>query len=310
MKAIKSMKVIKSMTTEKNRQMQLIKRISMTPIKKISSLGMLPIMVIVASVSPSVSAQLTTTDHGHTTYYADGGQVKDKLASLIELKTLEYKHNVNILYDARNSARDSVYDEIYEMNTSYDDSSLSGDLVPNFEIWLNQYTNRHRAKTYHQYLIRHLGESNVPPMSQLLITARSWKKCGAEPYAVPPRHLWRNIIPTLRLIADLKRQGVLPKDVVIRSGYRNRGLNSCVGGARKSKHLVNSGVDLWSPSYLNSPWKKYEVQDHLCDFWLYQGRHYKFGLGLYKSGSIHIDTSKYRKWGSNHSSGSSPCRAY
>ncbi|MFO1364953.1 MAG: hypothetical protein U1E91_00660 [Moraxella sp.] len=38
------------------------------------------------------------------------------------------------------------------------------------------------------------------------------------------------------------------------------------------------------------------------------GQAYSFGLGLYPTGSVHLDTQGFRKWGASHSSSSSPCR--
>ncbi len=304
----KSTQIVKSTKTLKSIKMPKTQISKKTKILKIVAMSLL-----LPLLSQPVLAQLQTNyadqvNHNHypSANYSQA-QENDRLAALIELKTLEYKHNVNILYNARNNARDSVYEDIYEVDSS---NNWSSKLVINFENWLNQYNNRIQAKSYHRYLMRHVSTSDVPPMSQIMVTARSWKRCGSEPYAVPPRHLWHNMSKTLQLVAELKRQGILPADVIIRSAYRNRSLNKCVGGANESKHLVNSAVDLWSPSFEKSPWKKYEVQDRLCDFWLYQGKPYKFGLGLYKSGSIHIDTNKYRKWGASYSSGSSPCRGY
>ena len=50
------------------------------------------------------------------------------------------------------------------------------------------------------------------------------------------------------------------------------------------------------------------MQDGLCQFWQYQGKEHNFGLGLYATGAIHLDTDGYRKWGFNHASSSSSCR--
>ncbi|MFZ2553944.1 MAG: peptidase M15A, partial [Psychrobacter urativorans] len=35
---------------------------------------------------------------------------------------------------------------------------------------------------------------------------------------------------------------------------------------------------------------------------------YNFGLGLYSTGAIHLDTEGYRKWGFQHASSASACR--
>ena len=149
---------------------------------------------------------------------------------------------------------------------------------------------------------------NVPPLSQLLKTARSWHQCGYQPYELPPQELWANIVPTLRLYSELKNQGVLPASSEIRSVYRNPGLNRCAGGASSSKHMNASAIDIWVPEYQDDLWRLSTMQDGLCQFWQYQGEAHQFGLGLYATGAIHLDTDGYRKWGFHHASSSSSCR--
>ncbi len=234
----------------------------------------------------------------------------DTLGGLIEKKASEYQYHTSILDKARMNAQDGVYDDIYEANNSFSKKNYyNTDYRPTFEAWQNKYGNRLRVKAYRQYLVKHLGANNVPPMSQLLQTAKSWRKCGAEPYSLPPVYYWHNMVPTLRLFATLKSQGIIPQDTQITSVYRNARLNKCAGGAGGSKHKVNSALDLSSPSMKFNSFKRRQVQNNICNFWLYQGQYYNFGLGLYSKGSIHIDTSKYRKWGNNYSASSSPCRS-
>ena len=178
-----------------------------------------------------------------------------------------------------------------------------------FNVWLNN--NSYRVKQvaeYQRYLSSQVGTKNVPPLSQLLTTARSWSKCGYEPYQLPPQELWANIVPTLRLYSELKQQGILPASSEIRSVYRSPGLNDCAGGADSSKHMNASAMDIWVPEYEYNPWQRSTMQDGLCQFWQYQGSGHNFGLGLYATGAIHLDTDGYRKWGFNHASSGSPCR--
>ncbi len=174
-----------------------------------------------------------------------------------------------------------------------------------FNRWLNgsQY-RQSEVMAYHHFLVQHLGEA--PPMEQLLASARSAEKCGHEPFEVPPRHLWHNIVPTLQLLQQLKYQGLIPHSTVIRSVYRNPRLNRCAGGASESKHLTNGALDIWVPEYANQPWQKRNMVSNLCHYWQQQGQMHNFGLGLYSTGSVHIDTQGYRKWGGGHTS-TSPC---
>lgn len=178
-----------------------------------------------------------------------------------------------------------------------------------FNAWLN--SNSYRAKQvgeYQRYLASRIGAQNVPPLSQLLTTARSWNECGYEPYQLPPQELWPNVVPTLRLYTELKQQGILPASSEIRSVYRSPGLNDCAGGAASSKHMNGSAIDIWVPEYEDNLWQRSTLQDGLCQFWQYQGQSHNFGLGLYATGAIHLDTDGYRKWGFNHASSSSSCR--
>lgn len=178
-----------------------------------------------------------------------------------------------------------------------------------FKSWLNSDPyNATQAANYQKYLAARVGAQNVPPLQQLLTTARSWEDCGYEPYQLPPQYLWQNMVPTLKLYAELKRQGILPPSTEIRSVYRSPDLNQCAGGAGGSKHMSNGAMDIWVPNYDGDLWRTQQMQDRLCEFWLYQGQSYDFGLGIYGTGAIHIDTQGYRKWGGNHSSSSSPCR--
>ena len=193
-------------------------------------------------------------------------------------------------------------------NNSYN-SAYNDFTSMDFNAWLN--SNSYRARQvaeYQRYLSSRVGTQNVPPLSQLLTTARSWDKCGYEPYQLPPRELWSNIVPTLQLYSELKNQGVLPSNTEIRSVYRSPGLNECAGGASSSKHMNASAMDIWVPEYEDNLWRLSTMQDGLCQFWQYQGKPYNFGLGLYATGAVHLDTDGYRKWGFNHASSSSSCR--
>lgn len=213
--------------------------------------------------------------------------------------SIEENKRVNIVKrGATYSTSNNTYNGAYKDSTNMD-----------FNAWLN--SNSYRARQvaeYERYLSSRVGSQNVPPLSQLLTTARSWSKCGYEPYQLPPQELWPNIVPTLHLYSELKNQGILPLSSEIRSVYRNPGLNDCAGGADSSKHMNASAIDIWVPEYEDNLWRLNTMQDGLCQFWQYQGQSYNFGLGLYATGAIHLDTDGYRKWGFNHASSSSSCR--
>ncbi len=253
---------------------------------------------------------------------SNGQKKLDSMGNLIQQKNREYEKTADAFYKSQTNAYNpntgytNQNYNTYNNNSSNYSSSYSSTYSSNngtswktnldFDSWLTKFNNRQQADEYRYYLQQRLGA--VPPMSQLLRTARSWSTCGASPYEVPPRYLWDNMVSTLRLYAELKRQGILPYSTVIRSVYRNPSLNQCANGARGSKHKVNSAMDLWVPSFDYDIWQKHDVQDRLCQFWLYQGESYNFGLGIYSTGAIHIDTEGYRKWGSKYTPKHSACR--
>lgn len=178
-----------------------------------------------------------------------------------------------------------------------------------YQAWLNERTqNRQNATDYQRFLSYYLGANNVPPMRELLTTARSWQECGYDPYQVPPKELWGQMLPTIRLYNELKQRGILPAHTQIRSVYRNPDLNRCAGGAVGSKHMTNGAMDIWVPDYEVGSWQLYNVQNKLCQFWITNGERHRFGLGIYATGAIHLDTQGYRKWGGQFSQLGSPCR--
>ena len=176
-----------------------------------------------------------------------------------------------------------------------------------FKDWLASHSyQQSEVLAYQNYLQSQLG--TIPPMDQLITSARDARRCGFEPYEVPPASLWQNIVPTLQMLQQLQKQGYLPYSTVIRSVYRNPVLNDCAGGAGESKHMTNGAIDIWIPENEANKWAIESTFDGLCQFWQSNGQAYSFGLGLYPTGSVHLDTQGFRKWGASHSSSSSPCR--
>lgn len=176
-----------------------------------------------------------------------------------------------------------------------------------FERWLlDRPFERDKVNAYRLYLQGHLQEA-TPPMNELLTTARSWRACNQSPYEVPPQELWPNILPTLRLYYDLKQSGVLPQSSKIRSVYRNPELNRCAKGAQNSSHTKNAAIDIWSFEHVGNAPSLRATKDKLCRFWFERGRERNFGLGLYATEAIHLDTTRYRRWGFAHSPKGSVC---
>ncbi|MES1964511.1 D-Ala-D-Ala carboxypeptidase family metallohydrolase [Psychrobacter sp. AH5] len=235
----------------------------------------------------------------------------DSLQGLIEQKSRQYHFDAQLSIEESKrlstTRRAPSYNTTY--NTQYINDEYYGNSAADFQLWLSN--NRFRAQevaNYQRYLSSRLGAQNVPPLEQLLTTARSWNRCGYEPFQLPPQELWANIVPTLRLYSQLKTQGILPRSTEIRSVYRSPNLNDCAGGADNSKHMTAGAMDIWVPEYDGDLWQLSRMQDSLCQFWQYQGQSMDFGLGLYSTGAIHLDTQGYRKWGFNNTSSSFACR--
>ncbi len=233
----------------------------------------------------------------------------DSMQGLIQQKQREFEFDASLSIEESKGVITNRGTPRYNTTYSTGNNSYNDFTSMDFNTWLN--SNSYRAgqvANFQRYLNSRVGAQNVPPLSQLLTTARSWDKCGYEPYQLPPQELWSNIVPTLQLYGQLKNQGILPASTEIRSVYRSPGLNDCAGGASSSKHMTAGAIDIWVPQYEGNSWQLSSMQDRLCEFWQYQGQSHNFGLGLYSTGAIHLDTDGYRKWGFNHASSGSPCR--
>ena len=141
---------------------------------------------------------------------------------------------------------------------------------------------------------------DIVPMSQLLKSARDWKKCRAEAFTMPPIELWSNMVPTLLVVKKLRSEGVLISPVAA-SVYRDPILNACAGGSLKSKHLQLNAIDFDIEVTPNS-------LETLCKAWSNQGPELKLGLGFYTPSRIHLDTLGHRSWGSDFTYKTSLCR--
>ncbi len=101
--------------------------------------------------------------------------------------------------------------------------------------------------------------------------------------APPPVALRENIIPTLRIVDDLREHFGRP--IVILSSYRSPAYNKAVGGASASIHMKFNALDIAvagvSPSTVFKTLRT----------WRTCGR-FTGGLGLYET-FVHIDTRGY-----------------
>jgi len=140
---------------------------------------------------------------------------------------------------------------------------------------------------------------DIVPLSQLLKSARDWKKCKAEPFTMPPKELWPNIVPTLLAIKKFTAEGVLINPVAA-SVYRDPVLNAFAGGSSGSKPMQLSAIELDIDA---TP----ESLETLCNAWRSQGAELKLGLGFYTPTRIHLDTLGFRSWGSDYTHKTSLC---
>jgi uncharacterized protein YcbK (DUF882 family) len=154
------------------------------------------------------------------------------------------------------------------------------------------------VRAYQQYLDAQ-GLGRVAPMPSLLRSARSWRECRASEFALPPKALWPNVIPTLRVLRDLHQAGLVDPGMAA-SGYRDAELNRCAGGAARSRHVSNNALDFDLADSADNVTR-------LCEYWRTQGPALKLGLGFYTDTRIHLDTSGFRTWGSDHTRRTSLC---
>ena len=90
--------------------------------------------------------------------------------------------------------------------------------------------------------------------------------------------------------------------VVPVSAYRNPHLNVCAGGAPESAHKHYSAVDLVPLRQTT----RGELMRKLCAVHARRGTAYDVGLGFYAFIRFHVDTTKFRRWGTDPNVASCP----
>ena len=158
------------------------------------------------------------------------------------------------------------------------------------------------VRAFNAYLIQY-GVGGVAPTWQLLRTATDWQKCGADPFEVPPVEAWPNIVATLRYIGAYIVPVMGPVEPV--SVYRNPALNQCAGGAATSTHREMGAVDMVPLR----PISREALMHGLCQIHATSAASTNAGLGFYKGIRFHIDTRKYRGWGTQGMRGGYGCHA-
>ncbi|HEU5286392.1 MAG TPA: D-Ala-D-Ala carboxypeptidase family metallohydrolase [Sphingomicrobium sp.] len=175
----------------------------------------------------------------------------------------------------------------------------AGQDEPGYRAWyMASPRHGYAVKSFNHYLVTY-GVGGIVPTWQLLRTASSWQRCGAQPFEVPPTSEWPNVVQTLRYVRDFVIPAVGPVEPV--SAYRNPVLNVCAGGAPESAHKHYSAIDLVPLR----PTNREELMRTLCAVHPRRGPDYGVGLGFYAFLRFHVDTTKYRRWGADP--GSTEC---
>jgi hypothetical protein len=178
----------------------------------------------------------------------------------------------------------------------------SGAPAAGFSEWLKAEPGRQDDVRAFELYLQNAGVGRVLPADELLRNATSWKSCKLDwPYSMPPRALWPHIVATLKFLRD----DVIPLvgPVRVESGYREPKLNRCAGGAPMSAHAQFYALDLVP----DGPVTHRTLITDLCRLHRERGRDRDVGLGFYGGVRFHIDTKRWRLWGSDNHSGSSPC---
>lgn len=179
----------------------------------------------------------------------------------------------------------------------------AGQDEPGYRAWVAAASWRPAyVKAFHDYLTTY-GVGGVAPTWQLLRTATDWRRCGAQPFEVPPTSAWPNIVAALRYVGTYVVPRIGPVEVV--SVYRNPSLNSCAGGAPESTHRTMGAVDMVPLR----PITREALMSRLCQIHQASGAQFWVGLGLYKGIRFHIDARKYREWGMSGARGGFGCTA-
>lgn len=176
----------------------------------------------------------------------------------------------------------------------------AGQDEPGYRNWY-MASPRHRVgvTNFNNYLVTY-GVGGIVPTWQLLRTATSWQRCGAQPFEVPPTSDWPHIVQTLRYVNDYVVPAVGPVEPV--SGYRNPLLNVCAGGAPESAHKHYSAIDMVPLR----PTTREGLIRTLCVVHARRGLPYGVGLGFYAFLRFHVDTTKFRRWGADPESTTCP----
>jgi uncharacterized protein YcbK (DUF882 family) len=118
---------------------------------------------------------------------------------------------------------------------------------------------------------------------------------------VAPAGQWSNIVETLAFVKNEVRPAV--GEVEALSAFRNDELNTCSNGKPGSAHRMFFAMDLVPVGDI----ARNDMVARLCTAHARRGAEYRTGLGFYSGSRFHVDSSGFRKWGSDGRGATSPC---
>ena len=129
---------------------------------------------------------------------------------------------------------------------------------------------------------RYILSYNFKNITPRMVLSPHFKSRRGVKNTLPPRKMWKKIIPTLKAVDELCDQIGLPIDEML-SAYRCPDYNKAVRGNRGSYHMTNQAIDVVFKR--TSAWRVARAAKHLRD----DKKAFKGGIGLYR-GFVHIDT--------------------
>ncbi len=180
-----------------------------------------------------------------------------------------------------------------------------------FDQWLGAVPGRPQEfADFEAFIVREELAGPVPVWTLLRANATKSAQCNADAFVLPPRHLWPNILPALRLVRDR----VVPAigKVAVASAFRDPALNACSRGAGRSRHMGFHALDLVPLAQADVP----AGFAKLCAAWRASGGGSRWGLGAYydaarpaqnRVGRFHVDGTGWRTWGFDYRRASSGC---
>ena len=113
----------------------------------------------------------------------------------------------------------------------------------------------------------------------------------------PPRAMWSNIIPTLRICDELRE--TLGHPLSVGSAFRDSAYNAKVRGRPSSRHLYNQAIDIDLLAGNRSPEERTRFADEAAKLWHAHADALRMGIGFYQHlpSRVHIDTGyRARFW--------------